>query len=239
MHFKGINNYGEIGLILDFGSDSSKSISQEVHFIYSKLLNLELNSLNTVPSFNKIVITFASSEGRERGLHKIEKKLKNLDIKNTIKERKHWQIPTCYDDEYGLDLELIQKTTQLTKEEVIVKHSQKSYYTYYIGFMPGFPYLGDIDQSLITPRLTSPRIQIPARSVGIANKHTCVYPKISPGGWNIIAQIPFDIFSLSHSRTSLFLPGDKVEFVPTSQSEFVKIQNNKFNFDELIKEFSK
>ena len=104
--------------------------------------------------------------------------------------------------------------------------------------MPGFPYLGEISSKLITPRLSSPRVRIPARSVGIAKEHTCIYPKVSPGGWNIIAQVPFDIFSLEHSRTSLFLPGDEVEFSKVTQREFEKIQNKNFLFDEIIKEFS-
>ena len=91
---------------------------------------------------------------------------------------------------------------------------------------------------LSTPRLSSPRVRIPARSVGIAKEHTCIYPKVSPGGWNSIAQVPFDIFSLDHSRTSLFLPGDEVEFSKVTQSEFEKIQNKNFLFDEIIKEFS-
>ena len=239
MHFKAINNYGEMGLILDFGSFSSESISQEVHFVYSKLLCLELKSTNIVPSFNKIVISFTSTKERERGLNEIKKNLKNFEIKPFIKERRHWQIPTCYADDYALDLKKIQKKNQLSKEEVIAKHSQKTYYTYFIGFMPGFPYLGDIDKSIVTPRHANPRIQIPARSVGIAKEYTCIYPKMSPGGWNIIAQIPFDIFSLSHSRSSLFLPGDEVKFISVSQSEFIKIQNKKFKFEELLKEFSK
>ena len=105
--------------------------------------------------------------------------------------------------------------------------------------MPGFPYLGDIDSSLITPRLATPRIQIPARSIGIAKEHTCVYPKVSPGGWNILGQVPFDIFSLEHSRTSLFLPGDTVQFQSISEKEFLQIHSKHLAFDEIIKEFSK
>ena len=105
--------------------------------------------------------------------------------------------------------------------------------------MPGFPYLGEVPSSLITPRLESPRIQIPARSVGIAKKHTCIYPKVSPGGWNIIAQVPFDIFDLNHPRASLFLPGDRVQFYSITLSEFEDIQKCKLPFQNLIKEYSK
>ena len=104
--------------------------------------------------------------------------------------------------------------------------------------MPGFPYLGDIPSQLITPRLATPRIKIPARSIGIAKNHTCIYPKISPGGWNIIGQIPFDIFDLQNPNPSLFLPGDKVSFYSVSNKEFQQIQKKHFSINELIKEYS-
>ena len=104
--------------------------------------------------------------------------------------------------------------------------------------MPGFPYLGDIPSQLITPRLATPRIKIPARSIGIAKNHTCIYPKISPGGWNIIGQIPFDIFDLQNPSPSLFLPGDKVSFYSVNQKEFQQIQKKHFSINELIKEYS-
>ena len=169
----------------------------------------------------------------------IEYKMAKANLTNSQKDRKIGSIPACYEDSYALDREHIQTTHGLSKEEVISKHTCTSYYAYYIGFMPGFPYLGDIDPSLITPRLATPRIQIPARSIGIAKEHTCVYPKVSPGGWNIIGQVPFDIFSLEHSRTSLFLPGDTVQFQSISEKEFLQIQSKHLAFDEIIKEFSK
>ena len=239
MFFKGINHYGDLGLILDFGSVSSQQISQEVNAVYALLQDLDLPQLNIIPSFNKIVLVFKSCKDRNQAQDTIEHNLATADLTNSQKDRKYWIIPACYDDSYALDRELIQSTHGLTKEEVISKHTSTSYYVYYIGFMPGFPYLGDIDPSLITPRLATPRIQIPARSIGIAKEHTCVYPKISPGGWNVIGQVPFDIFSLEHLRTSLFLPGDTVQFQSISEKEFLQIQSKHLAFDEIIKEFSK
>ena len=238
MFFKGINHYGDLGLILDFGSDSSQQISQEVNAVFALLQDLDLAQSNIVPSFNKIVLAFKSCKDRNQAQDTIEHNLATADLTNSQKERKYWIIPACYDDSYALDRELIQSTHGLNKEEVIFKHTSTSYYAYYIGFMPGFPYLGDIDPSLITPRLATPRIQIPARSIGIAKEHTCVYPKVSPGGWNIIGQVPFEIFSLEHSRTSLFLPGDTVQFQSISEKEFLQIHSKHLAFDEIIKEFS-
>ena len=238
MFFKGINHYGNLGLILDFGSNSSQPISQEVNTVFALLQGLDLSQLNIIPSFNKIVVSFQNSQDRNQAQVVIEHTLTKANLTNSQKDRKTWNIPACYEDSYALDRERIQATHGLTKEEVISRHTGVSYYTYYIGFMPGFPYLGDLDPSLITPRLANPRIQIPARSIGIAKEHTCVYPKVSPGGWNIIGQVPFNIFSLEHSRTSLFLPGDTIQFQSISEKEFIQIQSKDLAFDEVIKEFS-
>ena len=238
MYFKDINHYGDRGLIIDFGIESSKDVSQEINAAIIYLKDLKLPALNTIPSYNKIVLYFENTEEKQKSIKTIEIKMNDfrpLDIKRSYKR---WNIPACYDPQYALDLERVQKFHDLSIQEIINLHTKKIYYNYYIGFMPGFPYLGEISSKLITPRLSSPRVRIPARSVGIAKEHTCIYPKVSPGGWNIIAQVPFDIFSLDHSRTSLFLPGDEVEFSKVTQSEFEKIQNKNFLFDEIIKEFS-
>ena len=238
MYFKEINHYGDRGLIIDFGSEGSKDVSREINAAIIYLKDLKLPNLNTIPSYNKIVLHFKNTEDKNKSAKFLEIKMRDfrpLDIKNPFKI---WNIPTCYDTQYALDLEKVQKINDLSNQEIVKLHSKKIYYNHFTGFMPGFPYLGEISSKLITPRISSPRLQIPARSVGIAKKHTCIYPKTSPGGWNIIGQIPFDIFSLDHSRTSLFLPGDEVEFSAVTKSEFEKIQKKNFLFDEIIKEFS-
>ena len=238
MYFKGINSYGDRGMLLDFGDDSSKSISLEVNKAFSTISNLGLPLLNIIPSFNKIVIIFENSEIRDQNKEKITLEISEIKSQSHKSANKIWKIPACYGESFALDLKLIQKLHQITKEEIINLHTSESYYTYYIGFMPGFPYLGDIPSKLITPRLATPRIKIPARSIGIAKNHTCIYPKISPGGWNIIGQIPFDIFDLQNPSPSLFLPGDKVSFYSVSNKEFQQIQKKHFSINELIKEYS-
>lgn len=238
MYFKGINSYGDRGMLLDFGDDSSKSISLEVNKAFSTISNLGLPLLNIIPSFNKIVIIFENSEIRDQNKEKITLEMNEIKPQSHQSANKTWKIPACYDESFALDLKLIQQLHQITKEEIINLHTSESYYTYYIGFMPGFPYLGDIPSQLITPRLATPRIKIPARSIGIAKNHTCIYPKISPGGWNIIGQIPFDIFDLQNPNPSLFLPGDKVSFYSVSNKEFQQIQKKHFSINELIKEYS-
>ena len=225
-------------MLLDFGDDSSKPISLEVNKAFSTISNLGLPLLNIIPSFNKIVIIFENSEIRDQNIEKITYEMNEIKPQSHKSANKTWIIPACYDESFALDLKLIQKLHQITKEEIINLHTSESYYTYYIGFMPGFPYLGDVPSQLITPRLSTPRVKIPARSIGIAKNHTCIYPKVSPGGWNIIGQIPFDIFDLQSSYPSLFLPGDEVKFYSVSLPEFQKIKKHNFSLNELIKEYS-
>ncbi len=238
MYFKGINSYGDRGLVLDFGNETSKSISQEVNDVFLSISNLNLQSLNIVPSFNKIVVIFENSHIRDQNKDKINIKINETKSQSNKKASKTWKIPACYDEDFALDIKIIQKLHKVSKEEIINLHSSVNYYTYYIGFMPGFPYLGDVPSQLITPRLATPRVKIPARSIGIAKNHTCIYPKVSPGGWNIIGQIPFDIFDLQSSYPSLFLPGDEVKFYSVSLSEFQKIKKHNFSLNKLIKEYS-
>ncbi len=225
-------------MVLDFGNETSKSISQEVNDAFLNISKLNLQSLNIVPSFNKIVVIFENSHIRDQNKDKINIKMNETKSQSNKKANKTWKIPACYNEDFALDIKIIQKLHQITKEEVINLHSSVHYYTYYIGFMPGFPYLGDVPSQLITPRLPTPRVKIPARSIGIAKNHTCIYPKVSPGGWNIIGQIPFDIFDLQSSYPSLFLPGDEVKFYSVSLSEFQKIRKYNFSLNELIKEYS-
>ena len=238
MYFKGINSYGDRGIVLDFGDETSKSISQEVNEVFLIISKLGLPSLNIVPSFNKIVVIFENSHIRDQNKDKINIKMNETKSQSNKKVNKTWKIPACYDEDFALDIIRIEKLHKITKEEVINLHSSVNYYTYYIGFMPGFPYLGDIPSQLVTPRLATPRVKIPARSIGIAKNHTCIYPKVSPGGWNIVGQIPFDIFDLQSPKPSLFLPGDEVNFFPVSLSEFQKIKKHNLSLNELIKEYS-
>ena len=238
MFFKGINHYGDRGFIIDFGDESSQEISKKINQTFSFIQELKLPLLNITPSFNKIVLHFKTVENKDKSLKFLENQIQKFQPIENSSKTKIWKIPACYEDPFALDMENIQKIHNITKKDVIDLHTKTIFYTYYIGFMPGFPYLGEVPSSLVTPRLKSPRVQIPARSVGIAKEHTCIYPKVSPGGWNIIAQVPFDIFDIDHPRASLFLPGDKVQFYAVTLSEFENIQKKKLSLQELIKKYS-
>ena len=107
-----------------------------------------------------------------------------------------------------------------TPEEVIRLHSSRPYLIYMIGFMPGFPYLGDLPERLITPRLKTPRVSVPAGSVAIAQKQTGIYPVESPGGWQIIGRTPVKLFDPEKDPPVLLTMGDRVQFHPIDEKEF-------------------
>ncbi|MGB9741480.1 MAG: 5-oxoprolinase subunit B family protein, partial [Candidatus Bathyarchaeales archaeon] len=103
-------------------------------------------------------------------------------------------------------------------------HSEREYRVYMIGFVAGFPYLGEVPDEIATPRLETPRIKVPAGSVGIAEKQTGIYPCEAPGGWRIIGRTPLKLFNPLQQSPALLRSGDMVKFKPISESEFKKIE---------------
>jgi KipI family sensor histidine kinase inhibitor len=120
-------------------------------------------------------------------------------------------VPVHYGGDDGPDLEDVSRLTGLSAEEVIAAHSGASYEVRFIGFSPGFPYLGGLPERLRTPRRDTPRRSVPAGSVAIAGAQAGIYPVRSPGGWNVIGKTDFVLFDQSGAMLS---PGDRVRFEP-------------------------
>lgn len=129
-------------------------------------------------------------------------------------------IPVCYDPELGPDIADVAKLHNLTVDAVIQLHSAAEYRVHMIGFMPGFAYLGGMDDLLSTPRKGTPRSAVPAGAVGIAGKQTGIYPAQTPGGWQLIGQTPVKLFDVNRPQPSLLKAGDRVIFKPVSRLEF-------------------
>ena len=122
-----------------------------------------------------------------------------------------------------MDLTNISRELKLDKEEIISIHSKSIFFIYMIGFVPGHPFMGDLDSKLFLNRLKTPRIRVPAGSVGIVEKFCNIYPYESPGGWNIIGRTPIKVFNnKNNSNPCLFSPGDVIKFKAISKIEFEK-----------------
>jgi inhibitor of KinA len=129
------------------------------------------------------------------------------------------RIPVCYEEEYAPDLETLALHLQITTREIIALHTAVVYRVYMIGFLPGFAYLGTVDDRIAAPRKAQPA-PVMAGSVGIAGKQTGIYPLNSPGGWNIIGRIPLTMFDPHAEQPVWMQPGDEVQFFPIPAREF-------------------
>jgi KipI family sensor histidine kinase inhibitor len=129
-------------------------------------------------------------------------------------------IPVCYDTEFGPDLQEVANQAKLPIHEVIRLHSSATYRVHFLGFTPGFAYLGGLPDTLHTPRLATPRKHVPAGSVAIAGTQAGIYPVDSPGGWRLIGRTPVRIFQPDATHPTLLKPGDLVEFAVIDRATF-------------------
>jgi KipI family sensor histidine kinase inhibitor len=130
------------------------------------------------------------------------------------------EIPVCYEQPFALDLEEIAALTALDAAEVVRLHAAAAHRVLMIGFVPGHPYIGGLDERLAVPRRATPRARVERGSVAIANGQTSIYPFVTPGGWNVIGRTPLTLFDAARERPSLLEPGDAVRFVPITRERF-------------------
>jgi KipI family sensor histidine kinase inhibitor len=135
-----------------------------------------------------------------------------------------WQVPVCYKGEFAPDLAEVARLTGLTPKEVVALHSGTRFHVYMLGFLPGFPYMGDLPPPLALPRRADPRLRVPAGSISIATSLTAIYPYESPGGWHLIGATPIRMFDPERIEPALFAPGDAVSFQPIDAAAFASIR---------------
>ncbi len=138
------------------------------------------------------------------------------------------EIPVCYGGEFGPDLAHVAELHSLTPQQAIEAHASAKYAVFFLGFAPGFAYLGGLPDALTTPRLSTPRRQVPAGSVGIAGHQTGVYPFSTPGGWRLIGRTPLRMFRAERAAMSLLAIGDRVRFTPISRERFLEMSRERF-----------
>lgn len=148
-----------------------------------------------------------------------------LEKSNIKKKHRKITVPIVYGGEYGPDLANVASIHGLTEKQVVKLHSERLYRVYMIGFTTGFPYLGEVSDEIATPRLETPRLKVPAGSVGIAEKQTGIYPCEAPGGWQIIGQTPIRLFNPLKKLPAFMKTGDVVKFMPIDETEFKCLAN--------------
>jgi KipI family sensor histidine kinase inhibitor len=201
-------------LLVSFG----ESISPEFHREVLRLLRAfdirPPGVLNLHPAFASVLIDF---DPRRYGHSQVEQLVRaRLAESATIaaEPARRIEIPVCYGGDSGPDLENVAQYTGLTPADVIRLHSAPDYLVYFLGFSPGFPYLGGLAPELATPRLPAPRQSVPAGSVAIGGSQTGIYPATSPGGWRIIGRTTIRLFDAAAIPPALLRAGDHVRFLP-------------------------
>jgi len=217
---------GENSLIIYFSDTFNTEVANTVRFA-EQLIRQQMKHLvvDLIPSYASILVVFdLLSTDHHVVRNELRVVLKGLfqNITNS-KNVNVVELPVYYSQESGPELSLIAKNANLTTEEVIQIHQAQTYDVYAIGFAPGFAYLGEVDERITTPRLSTPRLKISKGAVGIADNQTAVYPSVSPGGWNIIGLCPLNMFDANAKQTMPVNVGDKVKFKAITKTEFIAL----------------
>ena len=217
----------ENALIIYFGDSTSPETSAQVQQAALKVAAALGDKLvDQVASYASLLVIFDP-------LHCDQLAIRNLILQalsdngdsqdGATDQSKLVELPVYYSQESGPELKLISESSGLSIDEIIAIHQSISYRVYAIGFAPGFAFLGEVDERIAMPRLTTPRLKVPRGAVGIADRQTAVYPDVSPGGWNLIGLCPTRMFNPDASPTMPVSVGDEVRFKAISKDEFTSL----------------
>lgn len=221
------SRYNEYSILIEWPAVMDENMLINILSFKKSIQNSIINSIvEIVNAYNSLLIVYdlAIDNINDEIL-----RLKSLNIKaDTIEDTSSrlWRIPVCYDADFGIDLEAFSKEKQLSKNEVIELHSSAIYTIFFIGFLPGFLYLGGLNNKLHLNRKSTPNLDIKKGSVGIGGNQTGIYPKNSPGGWHIIGKTPIDFFNANSSPPCVFSSGDKLQFYAISKAQFLDLEQN-------------
>ena len=215
---------GDTAVIVEFGDRIDRVVSDRVLRL-SALVRAENlpGVVETVPTFRSLMVHYDPLATTSANLNAAIEKLLDSSRGET-KPVKLWRIPACYAASHAPDLAEVAQRTGLSAAEVVRLHSGTRFHIYMIGFVPGYPYMGDLPEPLVLPRRADPRVRVPAGSIAIATNMTGIYPLESPGGWHLIGATPIRLFDLRRPRPALLSPGDAVRFEPIAVPEFDAIR---------------
>jgi KipI family sensor histidine kinase inhibitor len=215
---------GDTALVVEFGDRVDRELSRLVLALDTRVKAAALPGVvETVPTFRSLMVhidpRLTDVDGLEQAIRPLAAGLTAADVPG-----RRWFMPACYEGDYAPDIEDVAARTGLSADDVIGLHSGRDYHVYMIGFLPGYPYMGDLPDELSLPRRDNPRIEVPAGSIAIAMTMTAVYVVASPGGWHLIGRTPVRLFDKDRSPPALLQPGDKVRFEPVPEADYAAIE---------------
>ena len=216
---------GDQVLVAEFGDRIDEAVNDQVHALAAKIEEQQIPGIGeVVPTFRSLLIYYDSYQLSYReAADKIEELARNLKTEQKTKKR-ILKIPCCYGVRFGPDLADMEQLTGLDRKEMIDIHSSVDYKVYMLGFLPGFAYLGGLDERIHVPRLKSPRLKISRGAVGIGGSQTGIYPMDSPGGWRLMGETPIDMYDPNREQPILVQAGDYIRFVPITIMDYYDIR---------------
>ncbi|HDQ72778.1 MAG TPA: 5-oxoprolinase subunit PxpB [Chloroflexi bacterium] len=212
---------GDSALLVELGDRIEPAINRQVHALALALERRAMPGLGEiVPSYCSLLVHY---DPLARDYAEVEAFVSEAACRCEAADTpapREAEIPTVYGGTYGPDIAFVAAHNGLSVDDVIECHSGTTYTVYMLGFAPGFAYLGALPETLVTPRLSTPRQVVPAGSVGIAGAQTGVYPIETPGGWRLIGRTPVTLFDPMTDPPTRLRPGDQVQFVPISPGGF-------------------
>ena len=216
---------GDSALLIEFGKEINPETNRKITAIVQLMREQHIEGIvDVIPAFCSLLINY---DPRVLSYEELKERMENLlkmETKTETTRKRIFEIPVCYGGEYGPDIDNIAEHAGLSVNEVIKIHSSKDYLIYMLGFLPGFTYLGGLDERIHTPRLASPRLTIRAGSVGIGGSQTGIYPLDSPGGWQLMGLTPVRTYDPERQTPILVEAGDYIRFIPIDEEEFLRIQ---------------
>ena len=216
---------GDSAIAVEFGREIDLNINNQVAamrtVIEAAIDEGKLKGIvELVPTYGSLLVVYDQLTVGYAGLIEQLKILAEGLEGVEIPDREVVEIPVVYGGEYGPDLGIVAQLNSLSEDEVIKRHSEAEYPIYMLGFVAGFPYLGGMDKSIAAPRKQTPRLKIPAGSVGIAGQQTGIYSVESPGGWQIIGRTPLKLYDAAREKPILLRAGQSIRFKPITEAEY-------------------
>lgn len=217
--------FGASALLIEWPEQMNESILRDVLAFKETIEQAAIEGINElVPSIHSITVIVDSTIQDFALLIKELQALYNSRSEPFELPQTVWKIPVCYDESFGSDIKELAESHSLSKEEVVQLHTKSNYRIYAIGFLPGFLYLGGLDEQLHTDRKETPRLSVPRGAVGIGGSQTGIYPCESPGGWHLIGNSPLNFFDQTSDQPCFAYAGERIQFYAISQDEYNEIK---------------
>ena len=206
---------GETAVVLELEPPVTLATQKRIWRLTQRLGEIP-EVVEAIPGMNNITVVLRNPHSL--ALDAIERLQRWWEESEALEpESRYIEIPVVYGTAAGPDLGEVARHAGLSEKQVVELHSSIDYVVWFLGFQPGFPYLGGLPEQLATPRRDEPRLQVPAGSVGIGGAQTGIYPLATPGGWQLIGHTPLPLFDPDRNEPVLLRPGDTVRFIPQKE----------------------